>query len=123
MMNIPKEHQTVMPYLMLADAKKFIDFVQLIFDATITAKQLTADGKIRHCEATIGGCTLMFTDANEDWAVATANLFVYVANADETYDKALENGASSVMGLSDQSYGRTCGIEDPCGNTWWITSL
>jgi len=27
------------------------------------------------------------------------------------------------MQLSDQSYGRTCGVKDPCGNSWWITSV
>ena len=122
-MNIPQNHQAVMPYLMLANAEKFIDFVQTVFEATISEKQLTPEGKIRHCEANIKGSTLMFTDINEDWPTATAHLFVYVASADESYHKALANGAINVMGLSDQSYGRTCGVKDPCGNTWWITSV
>jgi len=42
--------------------------------------------------------------------------------ADATHNKALEAGASTVMGLLDQSYGRTSGVRDPAGNTWWITS-
>ncbi len=123
-MNIPANHQAVMPYLMLAHAEKFIDFVSAVFEATLSEKQLSPDGKIRHCEATINGSTVMFTDISEnDWPVATAHLFVYVPNADVAYESALANGATSVMGLSDQHYGRTCGVLDPCGNTWWITSL
>ena len=122
-MNVPANHQAVMPYLMLANAEKFLDFVAVVFAATINEKQLTPEGKIRHCEANIEGSTIMFTNVNEDWPAATAHLFVYVANADESYHKALAHGATSVMDLSDQHYGRTCGVKDPCGNTWWITSV
>jgi len=51
-----------------------------------------------------------------------AGLYVHVANADETYSKALQAGATSVMEPSDQSYGRSGGVLDPCGNTWWIVT-
>ena len=44
-------------------------------------------------------------------------------NADESYKKAIDEGATTVMELSDQDYGRTCGVSDPFGNTWWITSV
>jgi uncharacterized glyoxalase superfamily protein PhnB len=50
-------------------------------------------------------------------------MFVYVDNADEIYQKALQEGAVSIMEPADQSYGRSCGVEDPYGNTWWITSV
>ncbi|MNF93706.1 Glyoxalase-like domain protein [compost metagenome] len=65
----------------------------------------------------------MVTDATNDWKPQTANLFVYVPNADESFKKALEEGATELMGLSDQEYGRTCGVTDPFGNVWWITSV
>jgi uncharacterized glyoxalase superfamily protein PhnB len=78
---------------------------------------------IRHAELQIAGSTIMFTNATEQWPPQTANLFVYVENADSAYARALEAGASSVMDLSDQHYGRTCGVKDPTGNTWWITSV
>lgn len=65
----------------------------------------------------------MVTDETKDWTVQNANLFVYVPDADETYKKALDNGALSLMELSDQDYGRTCGVTDPFGNIWWITAV
>jgi uncharacterized glyoxalase superfamily protein PhnB len=71
----------------------------------------------------IDGSTIMLADATEQWKEQTANLFVYVENADKAYNTALENGATSLMELSDQSYGRTCGVTDPVGNVWWITSM
>lgn len=123
-MNLPAEHQTVMPYLILKGASQFIDFTKNVFGASEThSKAIREDGTIMHAEITLNGSTIMVTDETEDWSKQTANLFVYVLNADKTYLKALENGAVSLMGLSDQDYGRTCGVTDPFGNVWWITSV
>lgn len=125
-MNIPQGHQVVMPYLMLHGALRFIDFTKKVFDAVLTESmhKVRDDGAgVIHSEITIGGSTIMFTDATQEWKEQTANLFIYVDNADTTYQKALDAGATSVMGLSDQDYGRTCGVQDPFGNVWWITSV
>jgi len=113
-----------MPYLMLNNAAGFISFTRAVFNAGLsTQKNRDSGDLIMHAEIMIGGSTIMFCDATSDWPAVTANLFVYVHNADSTYKLALENGGSSVMELSDQSYGRTCGVADPFGNTWWITSV
>ena len=123
-MNIPKTHQAVMPYLIVDDAAKLIDFAKKVFDAALNFTELRDDTeKIRHAEIQIDGSTIMLADATDEWKQQPANLFVYVDNADDTYNSALENGATSLMELSDQSYGRTCGITDPVGNVWWITSI
>lgn len=125
-MNLPKGHQVIMPYLMVKGALKFIDFVKAVFNAELTTSmhKLREDTKtVLHSEVTIGGSTIMFTDATEQWREQTANLFVYVDNADETYKKAIASGAVTVMELSNQDYGRTCGVTDPFGNVWWITSI
>jgi uncharacterized glyoxalase superfamily protein PhnB len=65
----------------------------------------------------------MFCDATDQWKPQTANMFIYVPDADVTYNKALEEGATSVMPPVDQNYGRACGVIDPFGNTWCITSI
>ncbi len=125
-MKLPKGHQVVMPYLMVKGALKFIDFVKKVFNANLTTDmhKLRDDGAtVIHSEITIGGSTIMFTDATEQWREQTANLFVYVDDADETYKKAINSGATTLMELSDQDYGRTCGVTDPLGNVWWITSV
>ncbi|WP_343694605.1 VOC family protein [Flavobacterium sp.] len=123
-MNLPAEHQTVMPYLILKGAAQFIEFTKNVFGASEThTKALREDGSIMHAEITLNGSTIMFTEETSDWPKQTANLFVYVQNADKTYLKALDNGAVSLMGMSDQDYGRTCGVTDPFGNVWWITSV
>jgi PhnB protein len=125
-MNLPNGHQVVMPYLMLNGASKFIDFVKTVFNAELTTNmhKLREDrATVMHSEVTVGGSTIMFSDATEQFAKQTANLFVYVDNADETFKKAIASGATTLMALSDQNYGRTCGVTDPFGNVWWITSV
>ena len=58
-----------------------------------------------------------------EWKPATANMFVYVDNADARYKKAIDAGSETVMEPADQDYGRSCGVTDPFGNVWWITSV
>lgn len=122
-MQIPKGHQQVMPYLILNNAAKFIEFTKAIFGAELLNTHMRDENKIMHAEINIGGNTIMFADATEQYPPATGGFFVYVEDADKSYARSLEEGATSIMGLSDQSYGRTCGVLDPTGNTWWITSV
>ena len=123
-MDIPKGHEVVMPYLILAGTKKFIDFTTIVFKAELTFSRMREDNEtLMHAEIMIAGSTIMFTEATAQWKVQTSNLFLYVENADKTFQLALDNGATVVMELSNQDYGRTCGVADPCGNVWWITSV
>jgi uncharacterized glyoxalase superfamily protein PhnB len=122
-MKLPIGHQTVMPYLILNGALQFIAFTKNVFNAKSLTQALREDGTVMHAEVIIGESTIMVTDEIKDWTKQTANLFVYVPNADETFKKATDAGATIVMELSDKDYGRTCGVTDPFGNVWWITSI
>ena len=124
-MNIPQGHQAVMPYLILENASRFVDFVTSVFQAQIinVTRRPDDNDSIMHAEAIIEGSTMMFADATEQWLPQVAGLFVYVADADDAFDKAVAAGGKVIMELSDQDYGRTCGVQDPAGNTWWITSV
>lgn len=123
-MKIPEGYQTVMPYLIVNGAANFIDFTKTVFNAVENEKMksMRDEKTIQHSEISIGGSTIMFADSTEEFQPRTAGLFIYVDNADETYEKAIQQGAITVMELSDQDYGRTCGVKDPFGNVWWITS-
>ena len=120
--NIPSHYQTVMPYLILPDVSAFMEFARAVFDAEEKVKHMDDNERVMHAEIIIGGSTIMAGESNEQWNPQPAGLYINVENADETYQKALDAGASSVMELSNQDYGRTCGVADPFGNTWWITS-
>ena len=121
-LNIPEGYQVIMPYLIIPNAGGFLDITQKVFVATEKRKTMRDELLIAHGEIMIGGSTIMFADSTEQFAPQPAGMFIYVADADATYQKALDNGATAVMPPSDQPYGRTCGVTDPHRNTWWITT-
>lgn len=120
---IPENYQTIMPYLILNNAEQFIAFVQKVFDATETYRAMRDEQTIMHAEIMIGGSTIMFADSTEKFAVRNAGMFIYVDDADKTFKKAIDAGATVVMEVANQSYGRSGGIQDPYGNIWWVTSV
>lgn len=122
-LNIPDGYQAIMPYLILNNAETFLQFAKEVFNAEEKMKVMRDGQYIMHGEIIMHGSTIMFAASTPEYAPQNAGLFIYVPDADECYHKALEAGASSVMPLSDQPYGRTCGVKDPTGNTWWITSV
>jgi uncharacterized glyoxalase superfamily protein PhnB len=53
----------------------------------------------------------------------TAFLYVYVRDADATYQRAIDAGARSLEEPSDLPYGdRRCMLEDKWGNTWQVAT-
>jgi len=49
--------------------------------------------------------------------------YLYVADADAVYARALECGAEAISAPADQPYGdRTCTVRDSMGNTWCIAA-
>ena len=74
-----------------------------------------------HGEIKIGESTIMMGESGRDWTVQNAGLFINVENTDKTFEKAIFHGSEVLMPIEDKEYGRTCGVRDPFGNTWWIT--
>jgi uncharacterized glyoxalase superfamily protein PhnB len=71
----------------------------------------------------IGSSTVMFAQCGGPWEPRTADMFVYVDDADAAYNRSIQNGATTIMEMADQNYGRSGGVTDPFGNVWWITSV
>lgn len=124
-MKIPGQYNQLMPYLILKGSNDFIKFMEKVFDAKEQLIVPGKDGSIMHGELKVGNAVVMFGEAGDQFPAMTAGMFIYVDDADSTYKKALEAGAITVPGQepSDRDYGRTCGVKDPFGNTWWITSV
>ena len=51
------------------------------------------------------------------------SIHLYVSDCDAVYAKAIEAGAKSIYEVSEMPYGeRSGGVEDICGNSWWIST-
>jgi len=120
---IPAGYQTVMPYIIIGNAAAFIEFTQKVFNAELLGKHMRDETTIMHAEIKIGSSVIMFADSTEQYLPMPAGLFIYVDDADKSYESALDNGATAVTELANQSYGRSGGVKDTFGNVWWITSL
>ena len=118
---IPEGYQQVMPYLIVKDAAAFLEFTQKVFGAVEKYKAMRDENLIMHAEINIGGSVIMFADATEQFKQQPAGMFIYVDDCDTVYQKAIENGATTVREPENQEYGRSAGVKDAFGNTWWIT--
>jgi len=124
-MKIPEQYNQLMPYLILKGTDGFKNFMAKVFDAKEQLMVPGEDGAVMHGELRIGKAVIMFAEAGGQFSVMNAGMYIHVADADATYKKDLAAGDVTVEGQepSDKEYGRTCGVKDPFGNTWWITSV
>jgi uncharacterized glyoxalase superfamily protein PhnB len=112
-----------MVYLILKNASGFISFTEKAFGAKLSYKHMSDENSIQHGEIMIDECTIMFADATPEYKEKTAGFFIYVNDADETFKKAIEAGATVITEMADKSYGRSGGVRDPFGVEWWITTF
>jgi PhnB protein len=122
--SIPDGFHAVTPYLTVRGAVKVIEFLKKAFGAeTVFEPMKRPDGLIMHAELKIGDSRLMVADASEQCQPTQAQLYVYVPNADATYQRAIAAGATSGMAPADMFYGdRNASVKDPSGNTWFIAT-
>src|SRR4051812_23575340 len=119
----PEGYHTVTPYLIVEGADKLVAFLKAAFNATVLMSTVNPDGKTGHTEVRIGDSIVMLSEARGEYHAMPAMLYVYVDDADFTYAKAIEAGATPVRPVEDQSYGdRSGGVKDMCGNQWWMAT-
>ncbi len=121
---VPPGYHTVTPYLIVPDAPAVISFLETAFDGRITMPPMhRPDGSIMHAELQVGDSRVMVAEATEQWKPMPASIFLYVADCDRSYQRALAAGATSLMEPGDQFYGdRMGGVLDQGGNQWWVAT-
>ena len=128
---IPEGASAIIPRLFCRDPVAESEFCTTAFGAVEGVRRPGADGKIAHALITIGPAMVMI---ESEWP-GIANraplpdgsspvvLYVYVANVDETVERAVGAGATILMPLTDQFWGdRTAWIMDPSGHVWTVAT-
>jgi len=111
---------TITPYLAVKEAPQLIEFVKEAFGASGTVYGIGSEGGI-HSEYKIGDSMVMI-GGGEAWRgtpMPTA-LHLYVEDVDAVYQRALDAGASSMMGPIEDHGERVAGVKDLSGNEWYI---
>jgi uncharacterized glyoxalase superfamily protein PhnB len=76
-----------------------------------------------HAEIKIGESLVMLGQAGGQWKPLGGAEYLWVENADATYEQALQAGAVSRSAPEDKPYGhRVAEVVDPNGITWWIAA-
>ena len=126
---------TVTPYLIVRNAAAALDFYSDAFGAVETLRMIGDDGRVGHAEIMIGGSKLMMADeypeigalGPESRGGPTSSFDIDVVDAarvDETFQRALSLGATSLRPPADQFHGsRSATVSDPFGQNWTFSAL
>jgi PhnB protein len=128
---IPEGYQTITPYLAVHDAAEAIEYYKKAFDAKERVRMDAPGGKIGHAELEIGDSLVMLSDPFPQASTRTpselggtsASIFMYVEDVDAVVKKAVDEGATITMEVSDQFWGDRFGsVKDPFGHMWSIAT-
>jgi PhnB protein len=130
---IPEGFHTVTPQLILDNTAQAIDWYKKALGAEEVSRATGPDGKILHADLKIGNSHIMVNDAMggakgpKAFGGSPMSLWVYVANADALFNRAVGAGAQVEPGpmgqISDQFWGDRCGtVNDPHGYRWTIAT-
>ncbi len=129
---IPEGYHTVTPYLIVKGASEAIEFYRRAFGAEELFR-MTAPGhdRVLHAEIRIGDSVVMLADEVRERGLlgpqtrggATSSLFVYVADVDAAFARALAAGATELMPVQDMFWGDRYGhLIDPFGHSWSLAT-
>ncbi|WP_326943253.1 MULTISPECIES: VOC family protein [unclassified Amycolatopsis] len=109
-----QDYQTVTPRMVVRDLVAAVAFLRTVFGAT---GELESG---RPADLRIGGSRVLVS-AEGERELFPAFLYVYVPDADATYRRALDCGATSLEEPANTPYGdRRAMIRDPFGNVFQI---
>jgi uncharacterized glyoxalase superfamily protein PhnB/ribosomal protein S18 acetylase RimI-like enzyme len=119
--HVPKDHNAVSPYLVVADAAGLIAFVARVFGATEIVRHAMPDGTIMHAEVRIDDSVVMIGQAAD--RSGHPMVHVYVADVDATHARALAAGATSTRPPTTMPFGDRIGMAiDPFGVHWAMST-
>jgi PhnB protein len=125
---IPEGKHTVTPTLVIRDCAKAIEFYKNALGAQEISRFVAPDGKsVWHCELRIGDSSVFMNDempGSGQRAPSAQNpvpvtLWLYVADCDGAYKRAVKAGAKETMAPEDMFWGdRVASVADPFGYLW-----
>ena len=129
--SIPAGYHSVTPAIVVRDAAAAIDFYKRAFGAEEINRMAGPDGSIMHAEIRVGDSVVMLGEENEQWGTRSplslggvhGSLHIYVADADASFNRAIQAGATERYPLEDAFWGDRYGkVTDPFGHEWGIAT-
>jgi len=121
---IPNGYAAVVPYLVIDDAPKEIEFMTAVLDGTLEGRLDGPNGSVMNARVSIGGSPVMISSTMPGHDAQRGMLYVYVPDCDATFAKAVATeGVTVVMGVMDQFWGdRSGAVKSANGVVYWIAT-
>jgi uncharacterized glyoxalase superfamily protein PhnB len=125
----PARLHSLTPYLACDDPARAIEWYVDVFDARLLGEPIVMpDGRIGHAELRVGNTVFMlageFPEENHrsprSLGGSTVGLMLHVPDADATYARAVEAGATPLRPIRVDHGARGGTIFDPFGHRWFI---
>jgi uncharacterized glyoxalase superfamily protein PhnB len=129
---IPAGQHAITPHLVIKGAAEAIEFYKRAFDAEEICRMPFPGGnghvKLGHAELKISDSRLFLADefpaqgsVGPSGGTSPVTIHLYVTDADATFARAVEAGATVAMPLADMFWGDRFGkLIDPFGHHWSI---
>jgi uncharacterized glyoxalase superfamily protein PhnB len=119
---VPEGYNTINPFVITKDARKFMEFLEKVFGAKETKEAFTmdTDGLVLHAELCIGNSTVMVADRKDGWPYTPSLLQIYVEDVEQTLQRAEDLGATIVTRPTDFYGALFSRFVDPWDNLWWV---
>jgi PhnB protein len=115
---VPEGMRTVTPYLHPPSAPSYIEFLTRAFGA-VEDFRAEHQGVVMHARVRIGDAAIEMGEASGRGE--KSSFYLYVADVDALYARAIAAGAKSIAPPADQPYGdRLAVVEDPLGVGWMM---
>ena len=108
---VPEGYHTVTPYLLVADARAQLRFLKAVFDAKVLmvmppgADVEGSPHRIMHVAVEIGDSRVMMGEAGGPWKAMAGGNYVYVADVDAVYARALADLVPGEAGIAETATG------------------
>ena len=128
---IPAGFHTLTPHIVVGDGAGAIEFYQKAFGAQEILRHLVpGSGAVMHAQLKIGDSIIMLASEMPPKALSPKSrggtsvfLHIYTADADATFNRAVEAGCTIRMPVSDCFWGDRYGVvEDPYGHQWSVAT-
>ena len=119
---IPEGLRTLTPSLTVEGAAEAIEFYKRAFGAEERSRALDPTGKkVRHAELRIGNSAFFINDTAPEMGATPSfsSLWIYTADADAAFDRAVKAGAKVTMPMADMFWGDRVGMLVDRWNIKW----
>jgi PhnB protein len=129
----------IVPFMFNDDPQRAFELYRKVFGAREVHRVTQPNGKPSHIQMAIGETQVMLDDATaphaaeyrakgfagtpRDFGGTPLHLYIYVADADAAFKRALDSGSTIVDPMEDKQWGDRCGgVRDPFGHIWYIAT-